>query len=154
MSRAARRREGSRAGFSLVEMLAALAIVGLVAGVATQLVRRPSPRLRVESAARSLCAALRLTRMRAISANEEIALTIDLRRKAFVSPVVAETVLPPDMKIDLTTSAVEQRSRNSADVAFYPTGGSSGGEVALAIEGARAEISVNWLTGATRCTLR
>lgn len=154
MSAAARKRIGSRAGFSLVEMLAALAILGLVTGVATQLVRRPSPRLRVESAARSLCAALRLTRMRAISGNEELALTIDIRRKAFVSPVVAETVLPQDIKIEMTFSAVEQRSRNRADVAFYPTGGSSGGEVSLALDQARAEIDVNWLTGTTRCTLR
>lgn len=143
-----------RAGFSLVEMLAALAILGLVAGLATQLVRRPSPRLGVESAARSLCAALRLTRMRAISANEEMSLTIDLRRKAFVSPVVASTPLPPEAKIDLAVSAVERRNRDRADITFFPTGGSSGGEMSIAIGAARAEIAVNWLTGATRCILR
>jgi general secretion pathway protein H len=152
--RATRPEARRRAGFSLVEMLAALAILGLVAGLATQLVRRPSPRLGVESAARSLCAALRLTRMRAISANEEMSLTIDLRRKAFVSPVVASTPLPPEAKIDLSVSAVERRNRDSADITFFPTGGSSGGEMSIAIGAARAEIAVNWLTGATRCVLR
>jgi general secretion pathway protein H len=146
-------RASARAGFSLIEMLAALAILGLVAGLATQLGGRPSPRLRVESATRSLCAALRQTRMRAIAGNEEMALTIDLRRKAFFSPVVAETPLPNDARIDLAVSSVERRSRDRADVAFYPSGGSSGGELTIALAGVRAQIAVNWLTGATRCAI-
>ena len=115
--------------------------------------RRPSPRLRVESAARSLCAALRQTRMRAIAANEEMALTVDLRRKTFFSPTVGEKPLPNDAQIDLTVSAIERRSRNKADFAFYPSGGSSGGEMSIALSGVRAQIAVNWLTGATRCAV-
>lgn len=151
MNRRPRRRAMARAGFSLVEMLAVLAILALVAGVATQLTRRPSPRLRVESAARALCAALRTTRMRAIASNEELALTIDLRRKAFFSPVVAETALPRDATIDLAVSSRERQGQASAGVSFHPSGGSSGGAVSIVIEGARADIEVNWLTGVTRC---
>ncbi|ATQ66520.1 MULTISPECIES: prepilin-type N-terminal cleavage/methylation domain-containing protein [Methylosinus] len=153
MSRRAPTGSSARAGFSLIEMLAALAILALVAGLATQLGRRPSPRLRVESAARSLCAALRQTRMRAIAANEEMALTVDLRRKTFFSPTVGEKPLPNDAQINLTVSAIERRSRDKADFAFYPSGGSSGGEMSIALPGVRAQIAVNWLTGATRCAV-
>ncbi|MBY6242699.1 GspH/FimT family pseudopilin [Methylosinus sp. Sm6] len=153
MSRRPPTRSSARAGFSLIEMLAALAILGLIAGAATQLGGRPSPRLRVESATRSLCAALRQTRMRAIAANEELALTIDLRRKSFASPTVAETPLPNDARIDLSVSANERRSKDKANFAFYPTGGSSGGELTIALGGVRAQIAVNWLTGATRCAI-
>jgi general secretion pathway protein H len=148
-----RPRAPGRGGFSLVEMLAVLAILALVAGVATQLTRRPSPHLRVESAARSLCAALRTTRMRALAAGEEMALTIDLRRKAFVSPAVAETALPADARIEVAVADGARRGGAAAGVSFYPTGGSSGAGVRIAIEGASADVDVNWLTGATRCAV-
>jgi general secretion pathway protein H len=149
-----RRRRASRAGFSLLEMLAVIAILALVAGLASQLARPPSPRLRVENAARALCAAMRATRMRALARNEETALTIDLRRKLYVSPAVAETALPREAALDVTVSSRERNGPNLAGVSFYPSGGSSGGEVTIVIDGARAQIDVNWLTGGTRCVLR
>ncbi|OAI25733.1 type II secretion system protein GspH [Methylosinus sp. R-45379] len=147
VTRSARRRRG----FSLLETLAILLIVALLAGMAGQFARRPSPRLRVESATRALCAGLRATRMRAIATASEQAMTIDLRRKAFFSPAVAETALPEDAAIELAVSARERTEPSRGAIAFFPDGGSSGGGLTIGVAGARAEIDVNWLTGATRC---
>ncbi|WP_159729793.1 prepilin-type N-terminal cleavage/methylation domain-containing protein [Methylosinus sp. Ce-a6] len=148
-ARGARRRRG----FSLLEMLAVMAIVALLAGMAGQFTRRPSPRLRVESAMRSLCVALRTTRMRAISMASEQALTIDLHRKAFFSPAIATTALPGDARIEFSVSERERSGPSRGAISFFPDGGSSGGVVSIGLSGARAEIAVNWLTGATRCVL-
>ncbi|CAN2533660.1 hypothetical+protein [Methylocapsa aurea] len=142
-----------RRGFSLLEMLAVLAIVALLGGMASQVARRPSPRLRVESATRSLCAGLRATRMRAIATASEQALTIDLRRKAFFSPAIATTALPEDAAIELAVSARERTEPSRGAISFFPDGGSSGGGLTIGLSGAHAEIAVNWLTGATRCAL-
>ncbi|MGA2795048.1 MAG: prepilin-type N-terminal cleavage/methylation domain-containing protein [Roseiarcus sp.] len=95
MTRRRRARGNPRAGFTLIEMLAVLAIVALIAGLSTQLARPPVPRLRVEAAARALCATARATRMRAIATRD----------------------------------------------------------ITIEISGNRAAIDVNWLTGATRCSL-
>jgi general secretion pathway protein H len=110
MTRRRRARGNPRAGFTLIEMLAVLAIVALIAGLSTQLARPPVPRLRVEAAARALCATARATRMRAIATRQEATL-------------------------------------------FFPGGGSTGGDITIEISGNRAAIDVNWLTGATRCSL-
>ncbi|MBG0808326.1 prepilin-type N-terminal cleavage/methylation domain-containing protein [Methylosinus sp. H3A] len=140
-----------RSGFSLLEMLAVLAIVALLGGMASQFTRRPSPRLRVESATRALCSGLRATRLRAIATASEQALTIDLRRRAFFSMAVAATALPEDAAIELAVSERQRAEPSRAAIVFFPHGGSSGGGLTIALSGARAEIAVNWLTGATRC---
>jgi general secretion pathway protein H len=147
MRRARRRRDG---GFSLLEMLAVLAILALIAGMSTQLARPPSPRLRMEASARALCAALRMTRMRAITANEELSVTFDLERKSYFTPA-GETALPQDMAVELSIANSRKYGGGGGGILFYPSGGSSGGDVAIVSTEGRAAIGVNWLTGATRC---
>ena len=132
-------------------MLAVLAIIALLAGLSTQLVRPAAPRLRLEAAARGLCAALRATRARAISANEEATFVVDLARKSYSSPSVRETLLPAEMRVEVSVAQGLRNSDGNSGLKFYPSGGSSGGDITLEIGGNRATIEVNWLSGATRC---
>lgn len=147
-----RLRRQRRAGFTLLEMLVVLAIIGLVAGTATALLRPPSAHLRVETAARGLCAAMRATRMRAIASNEEQALTIDVARRVYFSSAVRESRLPDDASIRVS-SAQQRRSGSDAKITFFPSGRSSGADIDLDVGGQRATIETNWLTGETRCVL-
>jgi general secretion pathway protein H len=146
-------RRASRAGFTLIEMLAVMALVALIATLSTQLARPPSPRLRVEAAARALCAAARATRARAIASNEDARLVVDLARKTFSSSAVATTALPGDAHIDVTIANAQREAGDGVGVVFFPGGGSTGGEITLEIAGNRASVDVNWLTGETRCGL-
>lgn len=141
------------AGFTLIEMLAAIAIVALVAGVAVPLLRPPPQGLQLEAAARALCAALRLTRTRAIATNQEIALVVDVERKSYRSPVIAETILPRAAGVELTVADARRESPQIGDFLFFPGGGSTGGDVTLLLGGRRATINVNWLTGDARCDI-
>lgn len=142
-----------RGGFTLLEMLAVMAIIALLAGLSTQLVRPAAPHLRLEGAARGLCAALRATRARAISANEEATLVVDLARKSYFSPSVRETLLPAEMRVQVSVAKDQRDLGENAGLKFYPSGASSGGDIILEIGGNRATIQVNWLSGTTRCDL-
>jgi general secretion pathway protein H len=146
-------RNDARAGFTLVEMLVVLALIGLVAGLSAQLLRPPSANLRVEAAARVLCAALRATRTRAIATNAEAAVTIDLARKIFHAPVGGEAALPGDATLEIDVASSQRQSSQSAGILFYPDGSSTGGGVVIQLSGRRATIDVNWLTGEAECDL-
>jgi len=136
-----------------MEMLAVLAIVALIATLSTQLVRPPAPRLRVEAAARALCATARATRMRAIATQQEATLSFDLARKSFSSPVGGETILPNEASLAVSLATGQRGGDALAGIVFFPGGGSTGGDVTIELAGARASIEVNWLTGVTRCVI-
>jgi general secretion pathway protein H len=142
-----------RGGFTLIEMLAVLAIIALLAGLSTQLVRPAAPRLRLEAAARGLCAALRATRARAIAANEEATLVLDLARKSYSSPSVSETLFPAEARVEISAAKGQRDAGESPGLTFFPGGGATGGEITLELGGNRASIEVNWLSGATRCDI-
>ena len=144
----------ARAGFTLVEMLAVLTIVALLSGLSIQLVRPPAPHLRIEAAARGLCAAARATRTRAIATNEETTRTLELARKTDFSAALGETSLPreADIRIFVANGRDFAGGANAA-IVFFPSGGSSGGEITIEIGANRARVDVNWLTGETRCAV-
>jgi general secretion pathway protein H len=141
------------AGFSMLESLVVLALVALLAGMASQLLRPPSAHMRLEAATRGFCATLRATRSRAIATNDEAMVVVDLFNKTYASPVGGEGRLPADARITLDVASTQRLSDHSGAITFYPDGGSTGGDMALQISELRATISVNWLTGEARCAL-
>ena len=146
------RRMGRRAGFTMLEMLVALAIFAMAAALAAQLLRPRSPRLRLESAARALCGVLRAARSRSIATNAAAVVTFDLDAKTYSSPVGGLGRLPRETALRLSVAHDEARGDAGA-IRFFPDGGSTGGDVVMDLGGSRAEISVNWLTGGTTCAL-
>jgi len=153
MMRRPRRSLRGRAGFTMLESLVVLALVSLLVGMSSQLMRPPSGRLRLESATRAFCATLRATRSRAIATNAETSVVIDLDRKSYVSPVGAEGRLPAEAQISLDIANTQRVSDRRGAIAFFPDGTSTGGDVTLLTPEARAAINVNWLTGEAKCAL-
>jgi general secretion pathway protein H len=137
------------AGFSLIEMLAALAIVALAAALVMPLAMRPSDALRLDAAAQDLVAALRLTRAAAIAHNTDAALTIDVERRTFASPAAPARSLPADLSMKLKIAEPEQ-AHSQGGFRFFPDGSSTGGEMVLALRGKEAKICVDWLSGIAR----
>lgn len=140
-----------RRGFTLLETLAALAILALAMTAGTALLRGPSPRLKAEAAARSLCGAVRLTRARALSTHRPISFSVDVERKAYASAAAPEALLPREAAVQINVAGNQRVGSSIGAIVFYPGGESSGGDIALVIEGMRATIGVNWLTGAIEC---
>jgi general secretion pathway protein H len=142
-----------RAGFTLLETIVVLALIGLMAGMASQLLRPPSDHLRLESATRTFCATLRATRARAIAANAETAVVIDVFNKTYASPVGGEGKLPGDAAITRDVANTQRLSDSAGAITFFPDGTSTGGDILVQTPGARAAINVNWLTGGAKCAL-
>lgn len=148
-----RRRLRTRAGFTMLESLVVLALISLMVGMSSQLLRPPSGRLRLESATRSLCATLRATRSRAIATNNEASVVIDLDRRSYASPVGGEGRLPVETQILLDVANTQRVGANSGAITFFPDGSSTGGDLTLSTPDGRATVGVNWLTGEARCAL-
>jgi general secretion pathway protein H len=137
------------AGFTLIEMLAALAVVALAAALVMPLVLRPSDALRLDAAARDLVAALRLTRAAAIARNADAALIIDAERRTFESPAVPARPLPADVRLKLKIAEPE-RAQSRGGFRFFADGSSTGGDVVLALNGKEVKICVDWMSGLAR----
>ena len=136
-------------GFSLIEVLVALAIVALATALVMPLALRPSDALRLDAAAQDLVSALRLTRAAAIAHNADAALTVDVERRTFASPAVPARSLPPDVAVKLKIAEPES-ARSRGGFRFFPDGSSTGGDIVLALHGREAKICVDWLSGIAR----
>ncbi|NNG05464.1 MAG: prepilin-type N-terminal cleavage/methylation domain-containing protein [Inquilinus sp.] len=145
-SPAGRRRHS--AGFTLVELLVVLLILGLMTAVAAPHIGGSLPRLETRTAAREVAAVLREARGVAIRDNREVVVLVDLdARRVGVPRGRRPVTLPAGLDLRLLTATVELAGRGSGRIRFYPDGTSSGGRVTLAGPGQVYDIRVDWLTG-------
>jgi general secretion pathway protein H len=138
----------STAGFTLVELMVAFAIVALGAVIAVPFLSDPAPAARVRAAARELVASLREARSEAILRNREVVLTLDLETRSYqLSSAQRRRALPSDIEFSLVTAAIERRGDHVANIRFFPDGSSTGGQIRLSKSGQLYEVTVPWLTG-------
>ena len=123
-----------RNGFTLLEMIIVLVILGLILGIVVARGPMHSARLDAEAAARELAGALRLARGRAIAADQTTAVSLATDRYQ-IDGLPAHD-LPPDVTL----------TGNSA-LRFAPDGSSSGGAIAVQTATSRVTVAVSWLTG-------
>jgi general secretion pathway protein H len=135
-------------GFTLIELLVALAIVSLLFAALVPNTSHRNDRSELESSARAIGSALRLSRSRAIAASREEAFIVDVAQKVYRPPGAKSPIaLPKGVRIALFTAEEQELSETAGAVRFYPDGSSSGGGVALMLGGLRYDVLVDWLTG-------
>ena len=132
-------------GFTLVEMMAVMMIIALVAGLAVTMTPgtgRPG----LEAVALKTAALFRRERLGAILTARDRSVSVDGDSRAFVGDGGDRVVIPRDVQVDVL--GVDARwSGRQAVVRFLPDGASSGTVVRLSRAGAAYEIWVNWYTG-------
>lgn len=128
--------QAGQGGFTLIEMIVVMVIMGLVAGLV--MVKQPwhSAGLNTDATVRALTNALRLARSRAIAQDRMVA--VDTAAGGFSVDGGAAWVLP------------QQEFLSASRVVFTPDGGSTGGTILLAAGARRVAFDVNWLTGRVR----
>jgi general secretion pathway protein H len=143
---AARRRSGTAcAGFTLLEMIIVLVILGLMLGLFAARGPLHSQGLDLRTAAEELAQSLRDARGQAIAAGE----LVDVRWEQGGFRISHGRLHPlPGVSIAARTLGGQAQS----GVRFAPDGSSSGGVIALADRAGRISIGVDWLTGRVRIT--
>jgi general secretion pathway protein H len=124
----------AEAGFTLVEVIVVMAILGLVLGLLGMRGPVRSDRLDLDSAAQELAGSLRLARSRAIAQNRAVAVAL--------GPGSYSLDGGPPRPLRATVAAADATS-----IAFAPSGGSSGGTVTLQAGQRQVAVRVEWLTG-------
>jgi len=150
MSVRANQRETSLEGFTLVEMLVVLSILTFAAVFAMPQLSRGSERMRLDTAAHEIAAALRATRAAAMTGSRQMALTIDVERRTFRSGVVQPRSFASDIDAKLTYAAPVRSEPSDGGFQFFPDGSSTGGEVLLSLHGRQTKLCIDWLTGIVR----
>jgi general secretion pathway protein H len=144
MTRAAR----PDAGFTLIEVVCALAIVGLLAAVLLpNMSRRTSP-LKLKAYAVETAGLLRTDRTAAMVHSATVETLVDARARRLRSGSSNRVLSIAD---DVRFTALLPETCNgrtvSGSVSFLASGMSCGGIISLSTSAAAYDVSINWLTG-------
>lgn len=147
--RQAARQSDHLAGFTLIEMLVVLSIVGLLAYVSIANFRPASDRVDVVKINREISRMARLVRLKALNDGSPNELVFDLEKRTVLATRDDDILkIPASVTVQVLTGAELVRAREKASIAFLPDGSSSGGEVRLLdADGRKSTLSINWLTG-------
>jgi general secretion pathway protein H len=135
-------------GFTLIEMLVVLAVLGLVAIVTLPTIAGHRPGAETRAAARELAVALRNARSAAMLHARTEAFVIDTASGAFRPGVSAPIQrLPRGVSLTVVTTTDDRLDATSGAIRFFADGSSSGGGVRVTNGDRRSIVLVDWLTG-------
>ena len=129
------------AGFTLVELLVVLAIIGLTLAIAVPLLARHRGGAALNAAASEIRAAVGEARSTAIAEDRTVVFRGDpgggywVDRNHFTLPVMNGT------------QPLRVATLGGAQISFFPSGGSSGGRIVVSSGGGERQIAVDTLTG-------
>jgi general secretion pathway protein H len=135
-----------RAGFTLVELLAVMTIVALVASLATMMIPGTG-RAALKAVTLDTAALLRRERLGAILTGQVRRVLLDGERRIVIGDGGQAVSIPRDIVVDIL-GVDERRSGRQVVARFEPNGASSGAVLRFSREKASYEIRVNWYTGA------
>jgi general secretion pathway protein H len=148
LPRTLRAGEKRAAGFTLIELMVVLVIMGLMLGLVLQHGPMRSPVLQTRAAAAQVAQGLRSARARAIALNRPVTFSLDVEDHSFRVGDAAPQMLPAALQLAaLTVTGKASRQSNTSNISFAPDGSSSGGRIELAGNGVRLLVGVDWLTG-------
>lgn len=134
-------------GFTLIEMVASLAMAGLLAGLAAPAMLKAFDSMAYQGSVRDVITNLRAARNQAMATGRATDFVLTPEDKRFGIENRLTHALAKNITIDLIVSA-EHRQPSRSVIRFYPDGSSTGGSILLKREnGGGMQIRVDWLLG-------
>lgn len=145
-------RRGSQSGFTLLELLIVLALLGLMLALVPPSFSGRLQSLNVRGAALELADTLREARSRALFDNRPTWVELTAAPDYRADNAERATTLPDTAQIDFRADAsLDWRMLEFDDaplrLRFYPDGSSAGGELRLRDQGRVYVVAVDWLLG-------
>lgn len=139
------------AGFSLLELLVVMTIVGMIIALVAPRLPDFHRRMALRTAASELAAALRQAQSTAMARQSETYVAVDLAHRSFqASNDPRSRPLPTDARIQLLTARSQVVTGDLGKVTFFPDGSSTGGRILLSRQDASIAIDIAWLNGMVR----
>ena len=142
-------------GFTLLEMVAVVAIIAMLAAVLLPSVPRATTRPRLEAYAIETAALLKADRSAAMRRSAQVSAQVDAPGRAIRSGSTGRVMRFPD---DVSFQALLPQTCNErparSTISFFATGTSCGGTIVLSRLGSGYEVRVNWLTGGIEVAAR
>ena len=136
---------GASRGFTLLELLVVIVLMSIGIGVVGFGLHKGLQQAADRQLLEQMVQALRTTRSAAIISGQTRETSFDLERRTFQAPGRRPQQWPAEVGVQLNTAA----DLNAA-FAFYPDGGSSGGNLQVFQGEQRWRIDVGWLTGSVK----
>jgi general secretion pathway protein H len=136
-----------QAGFTLIELIVVLAILGLALTLIVGYKPPWSSGLGVRASAGQLASALRVARSQAIASDTPVSVMIDLAAHAYRVGQEPDRRLPSALTLELLTVAGERRTAVQSAIRFNPDGSSTGGRITVGDAVRKIAVGVDWLTG-------
>lgn len=135
-------------GFTLLEILVVILLIGIAAAAVSVSVAQGLTTARMNAASGELAAALRGTRVLAITRGEPQAFSLNIRTSTYKPAGRGDVTLPPGMGLSITGAREAQASNEEGRIVFFPDGSSTGGRITLKRDRREWHVNVAWLTGA------
>lgn len=136
-------------GFTTIELIIVLTIVGLMYALATPLLASLLDRPRLDRVVTDLVSALRAARSDAAVHSRPVIYRIEARGQAWRIDSQRYT-LPADVTVNLVPIGGENKARRDDTLTFFPDGSSTGGVFVIGQLEQRRRVRVDWLTGQVR----
>jgi general secretion pathway protein H len=134
-----------QAGFTLIEVMAVMLIIALVASLAVTMMPGTG-RGQLKALSLQIAALLRRERIGAVLTGREREVSVDGERRVLVGDGGDVVAVPNDVVVDISGINAVWSGRQAV-VRFHPDGASTGAVLKLSREKAEYEIRVNWFTG-------
>lgn len=141
-------RTDAEGGFTLLELLAALAILALAAVAVIQVGGSSVETARVRSFLVEAEAMMRQARTAAVESSSEQDVIVDTKARRLVYAAAGrELDVPRGLSLEGTLASTGDGEDPQFRVRFFPSGGSTGASLPFRFRGEVYELRVNWLTG-------
>ncbi len=139
---------GTNEGFTLLELLVVLSIIGLMSSVVLVSLSGSRETLEIKTAARGVMMQMIESRSQAIRSSSEVRFFLNITQGEFwTEDSATHQKFPKGMEVEIYTAKSEQGENDTAAIRFFPDGSSTGGYVRLSQGETNYRIAVNWLTG-------